>query len=400
MNKLAGYLTEERVTGLEQLVVSIKSVLRGMYDLPVSEITLRQPILVNLIGRIVNYVTNGGALTESKYLEGQVYWSTLEDMMRTAGFNHLGAGHFSVAYAHKALPGKVFKVGLKKEDSGAAYTAYSRMNAGQTGIPTIYDVQRHDSCYTVVMDGLLSIRSARNTDLEDWVNEQFSAVYRSIEGGKTWAQSLEYICEDNPKRVEHLKALHETGMAIRQFFNGIAKFDIHEGNAMVDAAGNLYITDPISFSLVDAGKHRETFIIDPEDVLKEVRAAREQLTIERCKRRKAARDPLGKIMMGRKSALKARRKRERQRKRDKEERRLLTQNRRLAYANEQREVNLARSFMGPSRFIKVRENVEFTEWRRIRAHEAAKACGAHMMQIMKGRSLPCDQRLQVHFLMG
>jgi hypothetical protein len=35
---------------------------------------------------------------------------------------------------------------------------------------------------------------------------------------------------------------------IRKFFCGVANMDMHSGNGMEDALGNIIITDPISFS--------------------------------------------------------------------------------------------------------------------------------------------------------
>lgn len=55
---------------------------------------------------------------------------------------------------HELLPGRVIKVGFKKEDSGAAYVAFCRMHQGRVGIPNVYHVARHAGCYTVVLDEL------------------------------------------------------------------------------------------------------------------------------------------------------------------------------------------------------------------------------------------------------
>ncbi len=124
-------------------------------NLPICELDKRQPLLAALIADIVNAETSDGDDTDSDWgLERQDYWQTLKIKAKDAGFNLLGNGHFSAAFKHELLPGKVIKVGFKKEDSGAAYVAFCRMHQGRVGIPNVYHIARHAGCYTVVLDEL------------------------------------------------------------------------------------------------------------------------------------------------------------------------------------------------------------------------------------------------------
>ena len=117
-------------------------------NLPICELDKRQPLLVALIADIVNCETSDGADTDSDWgLERQDYWQTLKIKAKDAGFNLLGNGHFSAAFKHDLLPGRVIKVGFKKEDSGAAYVAFCRMHQGRVGIPNVYHVARHAWLY-------------------------------------------------------------------------------------------------------------------------------------------------------------------------------------------------------------------------------------------------------------
>ena len=130
-----------------------QATLEAIRNLPIDRLDERQPMLVALAAAIVNDETQDGELTQAKGnwgLESMDYWQTLAERMRDVGFVRLGNGHFSAAYEHALLPGKVIKVGFKKEDSGAAYAAFCRMNQGREGIPTVYDIQRHTGCYTVI----------------------------------------------------------------------------------------------------------------------------------------------------------------------------------------------------------------------------------------------------------
>lgn len=160
-------------------------------------------------------------------------WADFMSLANSAGFWILGAGHFSAAFRHDDHEGIAFKVGFKKEDSGAAYAAYCRANQGKAGIPVLHDIQRHEDCYTVVMDRYEPIDTGPNRAAFAMT---FEMVQRTIEHGYA------------PKGVpEHLKPLIETANGIREFFQGIASFDCHDENVMCKD-GQLYITDPVSFT--------------------------------------------------------------------------------------------------------------------------------------------------------
>lgn len=259
-----------------------QSLLKAIRELPINELDKRQPMLVDLLAQIVNHETQDGTITAAagnKALEHMEYWQTLAEVLKDCGFERLGNGHFSAAYKHELLPGKVIKVGFKKEDSGAAYVAFCRMHQGRAGIPTVHDVQRHAGCYTVVLDEL---QEYGNTDVEG-LNKQFYAVQYAIDAGYDVPKVLAMY----PDCTEHT-ALIESAIEIHKFFSGIACFDIHSGNVMVDRTGNLVITDPVSFS-----HDKEELPMDVEGLIAEVERAAQLRMIERCRARKARRDPKG-----------------------------------------------------------------------------------------------------------
>lgn len=261
-------------------------------NLPICELDKRQPLLVALIADIVNCETSDGDDTNSDWgLECQDYWQTLKIKAKDAGFNLLGNGHFSAAFKHELLPGRVIKVGFRKEDSGAAYVAFCRMHQGRVGIPNVYHVARHAGCYTVVLDELEPCKRRENDEHDHYAD----LAYHFVEG--------ECDPEDYAKDYQ---PFIETCQMIRKFFYGIAYFDMHSGNIMFTKDGKPVITDPVSFS---ADRDREPFSLEPEDLLAEIEQIAHDKMIERCKRNKAKRNPLGTFQRDRKYINKARRQR-------------------------------------------------------------------------------------------
>lgn len=246
--------------------------------LPISRMDERQGLLVKQLVTIVNYETESGKLTEqagNTALESMDYWNSLNTMLQSEGFKRLGNGHFSAAYSHQMLPGKVIKVGFKKEDSGAAYVAFCRMHQGRAGIPVIHDVQRHASCYTVIMDRLDCAREATQCNLE--LVDAYNLVCTAVECGNIDGWNEAELSESD-------KALAATGIEIYNFFHGIAQFDMHRGNVMLDKERNLIITDPVSFS---NDEDITDFKIDPDELLAEIEAAAKKAVIERARQRQA-----------------------------------------------------------------------------------------------------------------
>ena len=276
-----------------------QAALEAIRNLPIERMNERQPMLVALVAAIVNAETQEGQLTAAKgnrSLEDMDYWQTLAERMRDVGFIKLGNGHFSAAYEHALLPGKVIKVGFKKEDSGAAYAAFCRMNQGREGIPTVYDIQRHAGCYTVVLDYL--------NPLNDWCYDESDKVHHHFKAAR---EIIEDDCFDTAEEYQISDGFIETCKDIRKFFLGIASFDCHRGNMMKDQMGRLIITDPVSFSADDKLKPGE-FHCDPDELIAEIEALRAQEAIDRCKARKARRDPKGAFQVARKARAKWRRK--------------------------------------------------------------------------------------------
>lgn len=249
-----------------------QATLEAIRNLPIDRLDERQPMLVALAAAIVNAETRDGELTEIHDcgMESMDYWQTLTERMRDVGFIKLGNGHFSAVYEHALLPGKVIKVGFKKEDAGAAYAAFCRMNQGREGIPTIYDIQRHTGCYTVVLDYLMPLND-RCDDESDDESYYFKAAQEIIEKD----------CFDTAEEYPISEGFIETCKDIRKFFLGIASFDCHSENIMKDQMGRLIITDPVSYS-ADGKLNPGEFHCDPDELIDAIEALRAQEAIDRC----------------------------------------------------------------------------------------------------------------------
>lgn len=274
------------------MYAAIQDTLNTIRNLPICELSKRQPMLIDLLVSLVDSETSQGEGTSSgSALEYQDWWHTLSSLTADAGFTRLGNGHFSAAYSHEMLPGKVIKVGFKKEDSGAAYVAFCRMHQGRAGIPVIHDVQRHPSCYTVVMDKLSPLGDEDARDEAGMSNLWWlvpQAVQSSDKGWEGWKSSMP---EEYGALNQHELETIETCRMIHKFFYGIASFDMHSGNAMVNSKGQLVITDPVSYTEKGGPLERCENVIDPEALLAEIEQQVMKQAIERAKRRKAMRDP-------------------------------------------------------------------------------------------------------------
>lgn len=377
------------------MYAAIQETLSTIRNLPICELNKRQPMLIDLLVSLVDSETSQGEGTYScNALEYQDWWHTLSSLTTDAGFKRLGNGHFSAAYSHEMLPGKVIKVGFKKEDSGAAYVAFCRMHQGRAGIPVIHDVQRHPSCYTVVMDKLepLGDEDARDeAGLSNlwWLVPQ--AVQSSDKGWEGWKESL--AAEYSALNQHELETI-ETCRMIHKFFYGIASFDMHSGNAMVDSKGQLVITDPVSYTQKGGPLERCENVIDPEALLAEIEQQVAKQAVERAKRRKAMRDP-NSTERAVKRARGRRWKRILKRKAKVLKEDLMLKAKRV---QEDREMEAFQVRNGTERFCRVVEHNSFKKLKLIFHIENRKHVALDNWAIAQGLELNVDKMLQARFI--
>lgn len=247
--------------------------MKSIKSLPIDRLDERQPGLVGILADLVNYETNCGCdVDDTEFVNSQDWWGSLVAMARDLGYTFLGNGFFSAVFSHVSLPGRVIKVGFKKEDSGAAYAAFCRANPGLQGLPVIYAISRHDACYTVVLDHLKPYR-AKSPEVLD----QYNIVKTQILNRDSDAYDF---CEAYDEVTQGLQG---TAAHIREFFYGVAGFDMHEGNVMLDHNDNIVITDPVSYT--NGLGEPDDFRVDFEALLEEIQAMKLEEAIEKWQQR-------------------------------------------------------------------------------------------------------------------
>lgn len=255
--------------------------LKAISAAPIADLPYRAQRLASLLADIVDAETEGGSLVlGNKYIDFQEWWKQLHVVLEELGFKRLGNGFFGAAYSHPLIPGRVIKVGYKKEDSAAAYVAFCRANAGLEGLPVIHHAQRHKACYTVVMDHLEKFKPGdASTEVEYQCAIAKSVILRD---------SDYYYDGEVTATTEQEAALKETCERIKSFFDGIARFDLHHENVMIHPkTGNLVVIDPVSYSECDRVSRNPWEGVDFDHLIDEIAGIRDQINIQRCKDRKA-----------------------------------------------------------------------------------------------------------------
>lgn len=194
----------------------------------------------------------------------QPRWGAFEILAREHGYKLLGLGYFAAAFEHEDLPGYAIKVGFKKDDSGAAYAAFCRENEGMVGLPVIHLVKRFSRAYMVAMDKYRSLDDIggnycrKRATYEQRVLDVSWRVVNAIidhcehpSGALSWCLGQATLAEFSHVDTQYIKDLAQTAKKINSFFYGLASFDTHRANVMVDNNGRLVITDPVSWTQAD-----------------------------------------------------------------------------------------------------------------------------------------------------
>jgi hypothetical protein len=151
----------------------------------------------------------------------------VKDEARSAGMRCLGGGCFSSVYTHPSAPGLVVKVtgnkgygGEDRGESSITYLAWARANPGPH-VPVVHHLIRTTNVCVAVMDQL------------EELDESNSALFRKHMESYDYKSNMHFA----PAAV---------AAEIREFFTGVAGWDLHKGNVMQDRNGTMIITDPIT----------------------------------------------------------------------------------------------------------------------------------------------------------
>lgn len=222
------------------------------------------------IGQFINEaIEKSDFKVDSGYsIEHTDCFSALKSILSDNGFQFLGAGFFSAAFSHDAFPNMAFKIGFKKEDSGAQYAAWCRnewaSGRGNVHIPKIEYLNRFKLCYVSIMP-LYRPMSVAYPDCwnDDWDEPKGTIRFMAYNMERvlfgylnSYLQYKEAVSSypDSPAFQPFAAAMVSSELylllaRLGQFFKGVASFDLHTENFMFDAEGNIVITDPVSFTL-------------------------------------------------------------------------------------------------------------------------------------------------------
>ena len=180
----------------------------------------------------------------------------INNMVQSRGFNLIGQGNFSDFYTHKDFEGIGFKIGTKKEDSASAYIAWCRQNQHRAGVPKVYDIQRQEKngMYVVAMKLYDNYTKKWTTGQYELWNHIHQLVTMLSTPKYTELRIVARMARRNDQSFYEINKKFifdymRTMLEIRKFFIGIAQFDIHDGNYVLDENMLPVIIDPISFQL-------------------------------------------------------------------------------------------------------------------------------------------------------
>ncbi len=216
------------------------------------------------------------------YLSSSSSIACFEKAATLEGFIKLGEGHFAQAWTHELMGNHVVKLGFKKEDSGAAYAAFCRDNQGLVGIPKIHGIKRLSACYVVLLDRYYNYRIATKLDEYTYMSNRERGLpcerllnnaindYMAAKGLIYYGSAPSTLQE--AEESEGVNNIFSTSIKIRRYFDGLASFDLHDENVMIDSDNNLVITDPVSFVKPKVAKF--------EDLAKIVKVAHRGLSVK------------------------------------------------------------------------------------------------------------------------
>lgn len=150
------------------------------------------------------------------------------------GAKHLGSGNFSSVFKHPALEGKVIKVVLNVEDNYHEYAEWC-MTQNNKHIPKIHHMEDiGGGRYIFVLDELISISSMWS------IPRDARAVRDILNYGWCDKEYAEKFDIDISRELTNAMI----GLLLLKECNSL-RFDLHNGNMMLDKDGNVVITDPV-----------------------------------------------------------------------------------------------------------------------------------------------------------
>lgn len=167
-------------------------------------------------------------------------------------FKELGVGFFSQVFLHREYPEYAIKVCYREADSWPFFAKYCMDNADNLEVnfllPRIHAFHKISSrgLYIAVVDKLETISPHGNIVDEHLVNPVAARQIHSIAAGFNESGSSAW------RNLSKCKVLDDKYLrAASMIYDDLKMFctiDLHGGNLMKDAEGDIIVTDPVSFS--------------------------------------------------------------------------------------------------------------------------------------------------------
>lgn len=235
-------------------------------------------------------------------IDNHDWYPFVVESLYEAGYEVLGSGYFSLVVSPYDTPEIVIKMGLKKEDCGAAYAAFCRnlwinCEAGAKGydpevikhFPRVLHMERVEPFYVVVMPRYeaLDKYSENIQDALEIQHRRYRYIIRDLlDNPLSYNQATlsgrtvnfkyttnDLLCLkaafDNNELVERQyntimrayndqvdllipSTLQHALQMVHSFFKGVATFDLHDENIMVASVNGsdkyAVLTDPVSYA--------------------------------------------------------------------------------------------------------------------------------------------------------
>lgn len=173
------------------------------------------------------------------------------------GWSYVGRGHFSLAVEHASRPDYIFKICCRTGDGYPEYATWcvSKFNDGtHVGLCIPHIPFVHRSLAHVRIVPVQRLREIRSGDTADTALDDGELIYAVDAIGACMRDMLgRNVCDgwDGWEVWEVCGVSHKmqaTLKAIMQSFKGLSGVDIHSGNVMLNADGEMILTDPLGFA--------------------------------------------------------------------------------------------------------------------------------------------------------
>ena len=152
----------------------------------------------------------------------------LADTLTVAGWKVLGSGSYGCVLKSPHLEGVVFKFGVCAYDAAVEFALWARANQHLPHLPEILDLRRFPQGFVYVMPEYFPC-----PEVEE-VQEKRRVFERILQGNNCWGDPV----------TDEERAAYPTAVAMQQYFENCCGVDLHAWNVMLDAEGNMIITDP------------------------------------------------------------------------------------------------------------------------------------------------------------